>query len=96
MNELNDVYKEECPSRSFVFKWVSEFKRGRGNVIDENCGGRPSEIGDSKQFSIEALIRENRRVSVRDFAASAKIGCGTCQELIKGPWSQKISFAICP
>ena len=42
LNELNDVYKEECPSRSFVFKWVAEFKRGRENVIDENCGGRPS------------------------------------------------------
>ena len=66
------IFKEECPSRNFVFKWVAEFKRGRQNVIDENCGGRPSEIGESNQLAIKALIRENRRVSVRDVAASAK------------------------
>ena len=57
LNELNDVYKEECPSRSFV---LAEFKRERENVIDENCGGRPSEIGDSKQLAIEALIRKKK------------------------------------
>ena len=43
-----------------MFKWLAEFKRVRENVIDENCGGRPSEIGDSKQLKIEALV--HRRV----------------------------------
>ena len=96
LNELNDVYKEECSSRSFVFKWVAEFKRGRENAIDENCGGRPSEIGDSKQLAIEALIGDNRRVSVRDLAASSKIGYGTCQELIKGLGVRKLASRIVP
>ena len=37
--ELQSVYKDESPSKSFVYKWIGEFQRGRTSVLTEHHGG---------------------------------------------------------
>mgnify|MGYP003565566856 CR=1 FL=1 len=61
IEKLKIVYKDKSPSKSFVYKWIAEFKRGRENVLNECSEDRPVEIGDSKEKEIESIVRYKRK-----------------------------------
>ena len=58
IHELQNVYKEESPSKSFVLKCIAEFQRGRTSVLTEHHGGRPNETGDDKEEAIATIVRK--------------------------------------
>ena len=83
INELQNVYHNESPSKSFIYKWIAEFQRGRASVLTENHGGRPTEIGDDKEEAIAAIIRVERRITIRELAEHVSISYGSCQQILK-------------
>ena len=94
--ELQSVYKDESPSKSFVYKWIGEFQRGRTSVLTEHHGGRPNEIGDEKQEALAAIVRDERRITIRDLADRLHVSYGSCQQILKSLGIRKLSSRFVP
>ena len=78
ISELREVYEDECPSKSFVYNWMREFSSGRTSVFDDKCGGRPIEIGDSKEQEVSSMIRNNRKITIRELSSRVNLSLGSC------------------
>ena len=44
IDELNSILGDEAPSRTSVYRWYGEFKRGRSSLQDEFREGRPKSV----------------------------------------------------
>ena len=44
IDELNLTFGDEAPSKTTVYRWYSEFNRGRGSLTDEPREGRPKSV----------------------------------------------------
>ena len=44
MDELNQIFGDEAPSRTSVYRWYSEFTRGRSSLEEEFRGGGPKSV----------------------------------------------------
>ena len=62
-----DKSKKEC-SRALVFRWHKRFSEGEDNVDDKKRSGRPRSIGKRRVSSIEAIIRNDGRRTVREIS----------------------------
>ena len=49
IQQLRETYKEDCPARATIYKWIQLFKSGRESVFDTEKEGRPCEIPDEKR-----------------------------------------------
>ena len=78
IHELQNVYKEESPSKSFVYTNGSLNFNEEELVLTNHPGGRPSEIGDDKEEAIATIVRKKRRIglSVRNLAAYVNVSSG--------------------
>lgn len=65
--QLCEIYGENCMSVQQVRFWCREFTNGRTDVHDEQRSGRPS-LSDEVVAKVEAILREDRRITVRDLA----------------------------
>ena len=80
---LRAQFREECLSRTQVYKWSADFKTGRTTVENEPHPRRPrTSITDDKIHGIEKLILENRRVHVRDMTDELGISVGSVESII--------------
>jgi histone-lysine N-methyltransferase SETMAR len=83
LNELKLVYKDESPSRTTIYYWIAEFRRGRTSVEDDKEGrGRPAEIGENTVEQCKRLMMEDRRITIKDLSASLNVSTGSCYEII--------------
>lgn len=55
-----------------VKKWCREFSNGRTNIRDEARSGRPI-VSDDLQEHVESVIREDRRMIVRELEEKLQI-----------------------
>jgi len=66
LKELQFVFKEQCPGKSTVYYWISEFKGGCQDVQqDFSRVGRPQEIPDTKISLCDDIIGQDRRITIR-------------------------------
>ena len=57
-------------SQQKVYEWVERFKSGRTHVTDEGRSGRPSTSRTEGHVDmVDAMIREDRRITVSEEAA---------------------------
>ena len=83
LKELQLVYKEQCPGKSTVYYWISEFKGGRQDVQqDFSRVGRPQEIPDMKISLCDDIIGQNRRITIRCLSSLLNVSYGTCADII--------------
>ena len=70
-------------SRAQVFQWHAQFKTGRISVDDDERTGRPSSCTTPEIVArIQELIRQDRRLIIRDIAEEVKVGYRTCQRVL--------------
>lgn len=63
---LQQVYGDDCLSRTQVFEWFKRFKDGREDTSDDARTGRPlSAKTDANIEKIGKLVREDRRLTIR-------------------------------
>jgi len=95
-NKLKQAYGKHALSRSQVFKWYKAFSEGRESIKDESRSGRPStSITDKNLEKVRALVRSDRRLTVRMIASELNLNNITVhqiltQELAMGKWCAKI------
>jgi transposase len=83
-SRLKKQYGEQTLSNVSVYKWSSEFKKGRETVENEPHEHRPrTSITGENRDRVDALIRENRRITVRELSGILNISDGSVKTTIK-------------
>ena len=73
-DQLASTFGDEAPSRATVFRWFSEFKRGRTSLQDEIREGRPKSVVTPENIqAVRELILQDRHVTYREIEASLGI-----------------------
>lgn len=58
--EMVNLLRELTPSRTMVYKWAGEFKRGRTSIEDNPRAGRLSNASNSENIrEIQDMVLEN-------------------------------------
>ncbi|UYV77494.1 hypothetical protein LAZ67_15001263 [Cordylochernes scorpioides] len=71
-------------SRRRVFEWYKRFKEDREETADNERSGRPStSTTPEKVDKVLELVREDRRITVREVAEEAGISFGSTQSIMK-------------
>ena len=79
---LQQAYGEDWLSRTQCHEWGQRFKSGRTSIEDDPKSGRPSTSTDDDHVEkMLAVIRQNRRLTVREVSEGAGI-CKTSCHLI--------------
>ncbi|UYV66476.1 hypothetical protein LAZ67_4001822 [Cordylochernes scorpioides] len=80
----NHAYGDAVMSRRRVFEWYKRFKEGREETADNERSGRPStSTTPEKVDKVLELVREDRRITVREVAEEAGISFGSTQSIMK-------------
>jgi histone-lysine N-methyltransferase SETMAR len=96
IQQLQDVYKNQCPSRSTIYNWIGEFKRGRQSVFDEEREGRPCEISDEKRELCQKIVLSERRISIRELAQRLHISTFSTHAILKEFGIRKLCSRFVP
>ena len=73
---LHKAYGEDCLSRTQCHEWYQRFRSSRTSIEDDPKSGRPStSMDDDHVEKLLAVIRQNRRLTVREVAEEV----GTCK-----------------
>jgi len=82
-NKLKQAYGEHALSRSQVFKWFKAFSEGRESIKGEPHSGRPSTSKtDNNVEIVEALVRSDRRLTVRMIASELNLNHTTVHQIL--------------
>jgi transposase len=74
---LRDVYGDACMGASSVRRWVKYFKDGNTDIADQPLCGRPrTAVTERNKHEVHELIRQDRRITVRETAAQLGAPCG--------------------
>ena len=81
--ELFDVFGEEAPSKTTVYRWYAEFQRGRCSLSDEPREGRPkTAVTQENVDAVRNMIMEDRHVTYREIQASLDISGTSVQKIL--------------
>jgi len=80
---LQQAYGEDCLSRTQCHEWCQRFKSGRTSIEDDPKSGRPSTSTDDDHVEkMLAVIRQNRRLTVREVSEGAGICKTSCHVIL--------------
>ncbi|UYV68102.1 hypothetical protein LAZ67_5003066 [Cordylochernes scorpioides] len=83
-DESLSAYGEAVMSQIRVFDWYKRFKEGREETVDNERSGRPSTLTTPEKVDkVLELVREDRRITVREVAEEAGISFGSTQSIMK-------------
>jgi len=72
---LNSVFGDEAPSQRTVYEWYANFKRGRVELCDESCEGRPATAVIPENIdAVCNLLQEDHHTTYREIKAHLGIG----------------------
>jgi AraC-like DNA-binding protein len=79
---LREAYGDDALSQ-MTYEWIKRFKNSRTSTDDDERSGRPS-TSKSETFiaQVTKIIRENRRLSVREVAEEVGISIGSCHTIL--------------
>jgi transposase len=83
--KLQRTRGENAVSRALVFKWFRRFSEGRKSLEDDEGRGRRSSVKPSDVTSIEDIIKEDARVTVREISEVTGMSYGTTHTIICTP-----------
>jgi len=80
---LQQAYGEDCLSRTQCHEWYQRFKSGITSVEDDPKSGRPSTSMDNDHAEkVLAVIRRNRRLTLREVAEEAGFCRSPCHLIL--------------
>ena len=82
---LQKAYGEDAMSRTQVFDWFHRFKEGRISVESHTRWERPSTSRNEEMIAkVRTIVRNNRRLTVREIADDCGISVGSCDAILTG------------
>ena len=83
VDERNSLYGDKAPSKITVYRWYSEFNRGRSSVADENREGRPKSVVVQQNIdAVQELLMQDRHVTYREIEASLNISSTSINSIL--------------
>ena len=80
---LQQAYGEDCLSRTQCYEWYQRFKSGRTSIEDDPKSGRPSSsTGDDHIENVRTVIRETRRLTIREVSEEVGICKSSCHTIL--------------
>ena len=80
---IQQGFGDQSLSRAQVFQWHARFKTGRTSVDDDERTRRPTSCTTPETVArIQELIRQDRRLTIRNIAEEVEVGYGTCQRVL--------------
>jgi len=80
---LVQVYRDNAMKKTAVYKWVKRFAEGRESATDEKRSGRPATSRTEENIAkIRHIVRENRRLTVRNIAVQVNIDTETVRKIL--------------
>jgi len=80
---LQQAFGVDVLSRTKCFEWFKRFKEGRTSVKNNQRPGRPSTSKTNETVArVREIIRNNRRLTIREVAENIGISYGSCQEIL--------------
>ncbi len=75
---IKSAYGDDAMSRSRVFEWFARFKAGRESTEDDERSGRPCSSRNQETVErVQALVRSDRRMTVKMIAESLNLSVGS-------------------
>ena len=82
LNKVKQAYGEHALSRSQLFKWYKAFSEGLESIKDEPRSGRPTSKTDNNVEMVRALVRSDRRLTVRMIASELNLNHTTVHQIL--------------
>lgn len=61
---LQRTFRDSAPSKATIYRWYSDFQRGRDTLEDEPRSGRPIEtVTEEKVAAVKRILKEDNRVT---------------------------------
>ena len=74
IDELISIFGDEAPSRTCIYRWHGEFKRGRNSLQDEFREGRPKSVVVPETIdAVRQMILQDRHVTYREIETTIGI-----------------------
>lgn len=78
------AFGDEAPSKTTIYRWYSEFQRGRVSLMDDVREGRPkSAVSQENVDVVRQLVKEDRHVTYREIQEHLGIGMSQIQIILK-------------
>jgi transposase len=78
------VCGDACTGASSVRRWVNHFKDGNSDIADQpRCGRQRTAATERNKQKVDELIRQDRRITVREIAAQLEVGHRKVQEMME-------------
>ena len=80
---LQQAYGDDCLSRTQCYDWYRRFESGRTSIEDYPKSGRPvTSTNDDQIENVRAVIRGNRRLTVREVSEEVGISKSSCHSIL--------------
>ena len=82
-NRLKAAFGNEAPSRTTVYDWFAEFRRGQRSLEDDPRSGRPATATtDIQVAAVRKLVEEDARVTVLQIAEEVGTSSGSVSNIL--------------
>jgi hypothetical protein len=79
---LRGVCGDVCIGATSVRRWVKHFKDGNMDITDQSrCGRQRTDATERNKQKVDELIRQDRRITVRESAAQLGVGHHAVQQI---------------
>jgi len=80
---LQQACGEDCLSRTQCYEWYQRFKSGRNSIENvPNSGRNSSSTSDDHIEKVRSLLRENRRLTIREVSEEVGICKSSCHTIL--------------
>jgi len=77
-------YGDACPSLQQVYEWTRKFMNGISSVTDSPRPGQAHQVVTPEAYAaVEAIVKENRRVTVNEIAAHLDMSQGSAHHIVR-------------
>lgn len=81
--ELVSIYNLEAPSQTTIYRWYSEFRRGRASLSTVLSSGRPkTAVTPENVTAVQKIIQDDRHVTYEQIRAFIGIGMTAIQNIL--------------
>jgi len=80
--QMKVQYGDACLSLQQVYEWTRKFMNGISSVTDSRPGQTHRVVTSGVIAAVEAIVKENRRVTVKETAAHMHMNHGSAHHIV--------------
>lgn len=96
INQLQEVYGKEAPSKATIYNWIREFSSGRTSVFDASKSGRPVEINEEITEKLKDIVTNERKITQMQLSERLNVCKRTVQLLLEQMGIRKLCSRFVP